>query len=370
MNFIFQPGRWYDGGGEETFTRTFAKYLAKKGHNVFIIADRLESDNYEDEDLYEGKIKIRYIKRIKHQKNLIYFLKTNLFYFLKTRSILRKNHIDSFLSHDKLIIGNWVLKLFYNFKLTLMTGGITNEVLTKELEAQRKLNLFIKKCMFLHQVIAYKLSDKIISISDDEANLIKNKYHCKKKIKVIYHGIDISLFKPIKQKKDEIIIGVFGRFTYINNPKLFLDIVSKVQEKYNVKATWIGPVIEYSEKDVSKMILDSKVQNFKIKGPYYEKELVKEINKIDVFLFTGNLRWIGRSIIEAMSCGLPIVCYNKAELPYGFFSQNKEEIINETSKLIKSEKYRYECGERNRDYVVKNLSQHKQYNKILKYVSK
>jgi len=57
LNFIFQPGRWYGGGGTESFTRSFARYLAKKGHTVFIIADRLESDNYKDEDLYGGENK-------------------------------------------------------------------------------------------------------------------------------------------------------------------------------------------------------------------------------------------------------------------------------------------------------------------------
>jgi len=110
-----------------------------------------------------------------------------------------------------------MLKLFYNFKLILRTGGITNEVLTKELEkGQKKLNIFIKEIIYLHQIVVYKLPDKIISISDYEANLIKKKYHCKKKVKVIYHGIDISLFKPIKQKTDQIAIGFFGRFAYIN----------------------------------------------------------------------------------------------------------------------------------------------------------
>jgi len=101
------------------------------------------------------------------------------------------------------------------------------------------------------------------------------------------------------------------------------------------------------------MIHDSKVQNFKIKGSYYGKKLVEEINKITVFLFTGNLIGIGRSIIEAMSCGLPIVCYNYAKLTHGFFSQNKEEIINEIIKLIKSKKYRSECGKKKQKLCYK-----------------
>jgi len=79
-----------------------------------------------------------------------------------------------------------MLKLFYNFKLILRTGDITNEVLTKELEkGQKKINIFIK---------------------------------------------------AIKQKTDQIAIGFFGRFAYINNPKLFLDIVSKVQKKIQDKS--------------------------------------------------------------------------------------------------------------------------------------
>jgi len=52
--------------------------------------------------------------------------------------------------------------------------------------------------------------------------------------------------------------------------------------------------------------------------------MVEKINKINIFLFTGNLIGIGRSIIEAMSCGLPIVCYNNAKLPPGFFHKIKK----------------------------------------------
>jgi polysaccharide deacetylase 2 family uncharacterized protein YibQ len=58
LNFLFQPGRWYGGGGTESFTREFSTYLISKGHKVYIVADRLGQDNYKDEDLFCGKIKI------------------------------------------------------------------------------------------------------------------------------------------------------------------------------------------------------------------------------------------------------------------------------------------------------------------------
>jgi glycosyltransferase involved in cell wall biosynthesis len=298
-------------------------------------------------------------------KSLIYFIKKNYYLAKKTFQICNNEKIDFLFSPDKHVIIDWILKLFFKFKLILRTGGITAEVLPLENKFYSKnIILFFLK---IYQRIAYLLPDKIISISKEELLMVQ-KYTYRKDICVIYHGVNTSLYyikKRNKQKK--IVIGFFGRFCPINNPTLFLEILDSVNQHKKCKGLWIGQTYDYSKKEVSKILNKFKDVDFELKGPFYGLDLIKEISKIDLFLFTGNLIGIGRSILEAASCGLPIVAINKAKLPIGNFVKDKYDAIKIITEMMDLTSLSKE-GRINRKYVLENFSLDKQYSKILDLV--
>lgn len=370
MKFILLSGRWYGGGGTETVYRDFSNYLINNGHEVIILADRLESDMYDDENLCDGKLKIRYLPRIKHDKSICYFLKKGLNITHKTISICKEENVDYVFCGDKDCLFIWFAKLFCKFKHVLYTGGITAIVLNKELDFRKKNNFFKRFLINLNQRVSYILPNKIISISDYEKKLI-GKYTNRKDIKVIYHGINTDIYNlPIDvfNKHKDIVIGYFGRFAHIKYPELFFEILGELQKIHRFNILWIGNVEDYTPNDIKNMIKLYSIHNFKL-VPFKEgTALIKEISKLDIFFSTEQHFAIGRSTLEAASCGLPIVALNYAKLNFGFFTQNKEDAIARLDFLIKSKTERLKEGKLNRKYIITNVEMNSQFSKILKYI--
>lgn len=162
-----------------------------------------------------------------------------------------------------------------------------------------------------------KKADRIITVSNFSKSEIE-KYYPESigKIRVAYLGSS-SIFKQIDniEKKEQILyvgslnerknfIGVLKAFELLNIHNYKLIIVGNFFSNYKLS------------KEVQKNIQKAKNNpNIEFRHGVSNEELVKIYNESKLFLFPSFYEGFGLPVLEAMSCGTPVICSNTSSLP-------------------------------------------------------
>ncbi len=147
-----------------------------------------------------------------------------------------------------------------------------------------------------------------------------------------------------KNKNQSLLVDAFHK-AFGNNDNFELSIVGSGSEKENLK------------KQIDKL----KLTNIKLLGFVAQNELTRLLQNSDYFVLSSNFETFGVVIIEAMSCGLPVVS-TKCGGPESIITENKLGIlcqknnVDEFSKaLIKVSQNKYD-SEFIRNYAIENFS--------------
>jgi glycosyltransferase involved in cell wall biosynthesis len=191
---------------------------------------------------------------------------------------------------------------------------------------------------------ACKNSDIILTVSEFSKSDISELFpKFKNKIRVVYNGIDRSVYKPLpksevenfrkgKSLPDEFMLYV-GALKRHKNPGALANAVNKLAIPLvilsNDDAIFEGKLYpEIKDKNLLKLI---QLEN--------EKEIVALYNSATLLFHPSLYEGFGLPPLEAMSCGLPVVCSNKTSLPevvgdaaVTFSPENRDEML----KALKS----------------------------------
>jgi glycosyltransferase involved in cell wall biosynthesis len=123
------------------------------------------------------------------------------------------------------------------------------------------------------------------------------------KISIIYNGVDINEFAPLKNKKigDKIILVSTGRLI---KRKGYNYLIKSISELKNVELNLIG---DGNLKD--ELVELSKIEDSSVKflGKINHEELPKYLQKSNIFILPSLNEGMSNSVLEAMACGLPII---------------------------------------------------------------
>ncbi len=264
--------------------------LAKYFDEIFFLTYG-NKDDFEYQNFLPGNVKV--LPNEWRIPSLIYSFLLPFLYRkeLKKADIFKTNQMH----------GSWaavIAKFFFQKKLVVRQGYQWSTFAQKEGVKQWKMPII----RFLEK-LAYRKANVIIVTSEGDKKYIEEKYNISsERIKYIPNYIDTELFRPLNILIENRICFV-GR---LEEQKNLFNLI-EASSSLGIKLVFFG-----------NGSLKKKLENFakelkadvEFKGNIPNKNLPKELNKSKLFILPSLYEGCPKVLLEAMSCGLPVIGTN------------------------------------------------------------
>lgn len=370
-------------GGSTTYVHNLCKNLVDIGCEVFLVTIPDPKNPtlkwYNDDSLHVYRLKIPKILRKERYFSLFLALKMNKILEDVNPEVIHFAHgffvpiVTKFNQKMKEKSIVWTIQNVppYEHKLDLFNYIKPLNVILE------KIYLFVAGLYsrFSLRLFSYNY---LICVSEKTAELAMERGVPSDKIRVIPDGVDTDFFTPkedIPKIREElgfhkyapIILTVAGIFPHKGLDYL-IKIVPRVLKKYpNALFLIIGPVRSNSYfRSLNKTIEESGVSdNIKIIPGVDPSEINKYYAVSDIYVQPSLEEGFCISILEAMSCGKPVIGTRTGAIPK-FISESEAGILIEPAssekiyeaivRLLGDSREMEKMGLRSRDYMVKNYS--------------
>jgi len=190
-------------------------------------------------------------------------------------------------------------------------------------------------------------------------------------VQVIHNGVNVKLFKPLYENKIYDIIWI-GRYVPGKGIEYLINSLNELKNEFkNLKVLMIGdgPLRNYIEGKVTKTGL---VKNINFTDRIANSELPLLYNRSKIFVLTSLQEGVPRTLLEAMSCGLPVVCSNLPQLRKivdncGFLVKKKDNagFASAITMILKDEKLAKKLGHNARNKILEKYSWEDTVNKTI-----
>ena len=211
-------------------------------------------------------------------------------------------------------------------------------------------------------IFILKGADKIFSTSHVMAKEIN--IYTPKKVIIVPFGIDFKLFKPQEKKSNKnFVLGTVKSLEDVYGIDRLIDVFNIVQKSINNCSCVIygsGTKEKVLKEKVSSLGLDSKVF---FKGKIGNQDVSKALSDMDIFCAFSRSESFGVAVLEASSCGVPVVVTNVGGLPEvvlnnetGFVcNYNEKEISDKIIQLYHDKDLMLSLGENGARFVKSNF---------------
>lgn len=209
----------------------------------------------------------------------------------------------------------------------------------------------------------YKNSFYNIAVSKKFCSLLEDIY--KLKFQYVPNVVDTNFFMPLKQddRKGFNFINI-ANLNKNKNQDMLIEAFSHSFKGYeNIKLSVLGggPESKNLQKKIEKLGMENQI---KLHGFATRPQILKELQRSDVFVLSSKYETFGVVLIEAMSCGLPLIA-TKCGGPDSIITNEKLGLLVENNNVIKlSEAMKKVYEKRNqynssfiREYAVRNFSE-------------
>ena len=343
------PSLYIPGGVERVLT-TKANYLADvAGYDITIVL----TDGKGKEPYYPLSHKVKIVQldiNFEELWHLSFFKK--IFIYLKKQRIFKKKLTDTLMELRPDITVS-LLRREINFLTSIKDGSkkvgeihvnkanyrnfeSNNTNIIKDYFAKLWMNMLIKKV---------KKLDRFIVLTHED----KEKWHEISKTEVIPNPIP-NLSPDISNLKNKKVIAV-GRYTYQKGFDLLIEAWRRVIEKH---ADWTLNIYGSGErKAFQEQIIRLGIEkNCKLNGP--TSNINEKYEESSILAFSSRFEGFGMVLLEAMSCGLPVVSFacpcgpkdiiTDGKNGYLVEPENVEALAERICHLIEHEELRKEMG--------------------------
>lgn len=203
--------------------------------------------------------------------------------------------------------------------------------------------------------------DQVIATGATTASI---REHSNAEVQTINPGVDTDLFSPDQVDKHDskaFTLLTVGRLVPVKNHPLLLESFSRIAERHPEAKLLIagdGPLRDRLESVVEKRNIGEKVTFL---GHVSHQQLPRLYNRADIFILTSLRESFGMTLIEAMSCGLPVVAprigvileivdHNENGLLYA--ADSERELTSAIERMMSDAKLRDNCARKARSTVI------------------
>lgn len=306
--------------------------------------------------------------------------------YMMAEEIIRQHHID--IVHQLNMIGfrepGYLWKIEDKPFVWGPIGGLKQFPSSYLEGAGIKMKLFnrVKNIINIYQIKhdkrvdqALKKADLLISSIPDSYNVIK-KYKGLNSIIIPETGcfIDDNSIKRNKEEKvdDDFRLLWVGKFDFRKQLNIALATMSKLKDKSNIKLIICGSgsddQISYYKQMAINLGIDD---NVVWKGNIENSKVKEEMHKSDIFFFTSVSEDTSTVVLEAVSCELPVLCFDTCGMGYVI-----NELVGQKVPLTNPRQSAYDFAEKinylynNREYLQKLSDGCKQRQKELSWDNK
>lgn len=220
--------------------------------------------------------------------------------------------------------------------------------------------------------ILSKFTDILITINKEDYKRAKI-FYAKRVEYVPGVGIDVEEIQSIKVDKEQkrkelglsmedVVLLSVGELSSRKNHITPIRALAKIKDK-NIKylIAGKGPLENYLKEEIKKLDLEDQVRLIGYRKDIYE------LNKIsDIFIFPSKQEGLPVALMEALACGIPVICSNirgnkdlVVEKKYCINIYNIEILQEEIEKLMNNKELKIKLGKHNQkiveQYDLKNV---------------
>jgi glycosyltransferase involved in cell wall biosynthesis len=298
INYEYKP----QCGGAGFATYNLAKELNRQGHHVDLMIGW--DDHFGQPELLDGSktyvVKLR--KKSVHESSPLGVLG----FIIKGMPLIAK--ITKRNSYD-------VIQFFFSVPTGLLKYGIKNKIpyvcSLRGIDvpsARKDKYAFLRKILNLVNRDIVKNSSAVLALSNELAGWFHNAY-TDIPVEVIPNGLDCTLFSRKEQYSEKIKKFVtVTRLIECKNIELSMRAFKKVHEMHpDITLDIIGE--GYLRKSLEKVIREEEMTEYIcLKGYMEPTEIAAKLKEYDLFYLLTIADSFGQVFIEAMACGLPIIC--------------------------------------------------------------
>ena len=308
INYEYPP----IGGGGGFVTRDILEHMVGLGHNVTIITTHYRGLSKQENVNGVNVIRVPVLFRTKME---VASMASMLSYFpssvLQAGSNLNSHIYDVINTHFAVPsgpTGHLLSKMFSLPNVLTIHGGDIFDP-SKSLSPH--------KIPMLSNVVRFVIhnADRVVAQSNDTKKNACRYYGVKRQIDIIPLGIK----KPIFEKKtrhdlgldaDEVVFCSIGRLVKRKNLDDALEVLSRIKKHFSFKFLIIGegPERAHLEGLIKRLGLEGTVR---LMGNVSDEVKFQLLDLSDFYLSTALHEGFGLVFLEAMKCGLPIICYNR-----------------------------------------------------------
>ena len=288
---------------------------------------------------------------IDNSDNYLYYIKydNKFFKFVETllKILFSKVVIISGYTNNSMFFNSFA-HIFGKKSIYIMHGCVKYENSINKLNLEQKY--VDSEYLFLNSV------DLILCVSEKYSLWVKNFYpNIKTKISYLNNGIPfIKNVKKQNHSKKSYIISLIGGNRNIKNNKIVCQAISDlVKEGYSIEAYLYGRIYDNNE--------TINFNSVKYKGMIPHDELIRMLQKTNLYICNSLVESFGLSVIDALESGCDILI-NKNTGASSIFSTEPMDLIDNISDVeeIKS-KIIYIMKHSNNQRIVKTISNNSDY---------
>lgn len=284
----------FGGAGLENIVKDLAILTSSKDFEIYVCS--LNSEGYCAEKVKEHEIKFYCLNRTREKKNDLSIIK-------ELRKIINYHQIDIVHTHNFTpLYYAYFACLFNKSKLMVTFHGFIKWDIIKKL-------LYI---IFLRKI-------DVIVVNEE---MKKHYSFFKKKIDVIFNGIELSRFKVKRNNElmkefglneNDFVIGSVGRLSPVKNQIFQLRAISKLKKQCeNIKLLLVTGMSPDSASLMNDFIKEAEKlgikKNIVLLG--FRQDVPELLSLMDVFVLSSFTEGTSLALLEAMASALPVVVSN------------------------------------------------------------